>query len=151
MDWQTMAYFRRQWRLLNLIRSMDPALLNDLISPWWRPMVLLAVTVVSVAIAVIAVRVTVSFDLNEWLRDRRDAKVRKTKMKLAKRCEHVWTLCHASMYSRCNLCLAFIPTTTLLATLDDPQVSIAGQSYNAVYRTTAGGVVATDPVGNRRK
>ena len=114
-------------------------------------MALIVVTVLAIVVGIIAVRVTIRFDLNAWLRDRREAKILKSKMKLAKQCDHMWTLYHASPYSRCNLCLAYIATTTLLVFQDDPRVSIAGESWNHMFRTVAGGVIAQSPAGHRRK
>ena len=53
---------------------------------------------------IIAVRVTIKFDLNVWLKDRRMAKNLKNRIKQADQCGHMWTL-----YRTRTLAMQFLP------------------------------------------
>ena len=130
---------------------MDPAILNELFSPWWRPIVAIATTVFIVVVGIIAVRFTVKFDLNVWLRDRRDAKALKERKKRVDGCGHVWTLYRFSQFSQCNFCLAYIATSSLVVFYDSPAVSIAGEDWDLLLNPPAGSIIVANPIGTRHK
>ena len=103
---------------------MEPGILNELLSPWWRTVVSLAAAMLVVVAGAVGIKLAIRFDINVWLQDRRNAKALKERIKRADKCGHVWTLYHASTFSQCNLCLAYIATSTLLVFDNDPQVSV---------------------------
>ena len=126
---------------------MEPELLNELLSPWWRLPLSITVTVFAVVVGAIGVKLAIKFDINVWLQDRRSAKAFKARKKHADRCRHMWTLYHASPFSLCNLCLAYIATSTLLLYFDSPEVIIVGENWGYLLKPAAGSVVAMHPVG----
>lgn len=128
---------------------MDPEILNELLSPWWRPMTTLAVGMLVVVAGAVGIKLAIRFDINLWLQDRRNAKALKERIKRADNCEHVWTLYHASPFSQCNLCLAYIATSTLLLFRGDPELSLAGQTYSHMISPNAGDLVVQNPLGVR--
>ena len=100
-------------------------------------------TAVVVVLGIVAIRITITFDINIWLQDRRVAKPRNEDLRRANRCADAWTISHASTYSRCNLCLAYIPTKSLL--LLESAVAIAGIDRVNRLLPQAGEVVVSDP------
>ena len=88
---------------------MEAEVLEQLILPWWKlPLYMLAVVVSGVAI-----RIAIKFDVNEWLKQRKEGRTKKDMEKAATTCGHLWTYYPHSPFSTCNLCLALIPTSTL--------------------------------------
>ena len=114
-------------------------------------MLMVAAAMVLLLVGTIGFKFAIAFDINAWLSARRDAKALKVKMKNARRCGHLWTLYHASPYSKCNLCAAYVATTTLLMLSDDPKIRIAGENWNLQIHIRSAGALVHDPVGTRRK
>ena len=128
---------------------MDATLLNELVSPWWKPIVFTAAMCLIIIAGIIAVRVTIRFDLNVWLKDRRGAKAEKNQMKVVNGCAHEWTLYSRSSYSRCNVCMGLIATTTLMA-YRSPEVVILGENRGRMINPRAGEILVSDPLGARQ-
>ena len=94
---------------------MDCSLLDALFVPWWKPVLFIPATALSLALSVVAVRFTISFDLNAWLRKREESRFNAEALKRAEQCMHAWTLYPSSPYSQCASCQAWIPTSILVA------------------------------------
>ena len=90
---------------------MESTILESLFLPWWKGLLyILALTVSAVTI-----RLTINFDLNEFLKRRRQIQLTNAMGKLADKCRHAWTLYPDGPYSHCALCQAWIATSFLLA------------------------------------
>ena len=122
---------------------METAVLEALFLPWWK----IVLYIGALAVAIITIRFTISFNINFWLESRRAAKAIKERRKRARSCRHFWTLYHSSQYSRCNRCAAFIATTTLLAFESDPLVLIAGDNWGDRINPGQRSILVEDPRG----
>ena len=102
-------------------------------------------------LAIVAVRIVITFDGNKWLEGREVARQRKEGLKHAMNCAHAWTLYHASPYSQCNNCLALIATSTLLSfqNWSAPRPLILGESYGFIIDASEGAIVVSDFIGKR--
>ena len=129
---------------------MDPTLLNELVSPWWKPIVFTAAMFLIIIAGIIVVRVTIKFDLNVWLQDRRDAKALKNRIKQADQCGHMWTLYRNSPFSLCNLCQAHIATSTLLLVRSHPEVTIVAENRDLMTTPGGGDVIVPNPFRTRQ-
>ena len=89
---------------------METSIIEALVLPWWKIVIYVALSV----IAVITVKFTVTFDLNTWLKERRETKKLKESEQIVSECAHIWTLYICSPYSRCDKCLVLISTAILL-------------------------------------
>ena len=121
---------------------MDVALAEALFLPWWKGILY----ILAIAFSIVAVKVTINFDLNEWQKSRKEAKSNAQLKKLAKKCRHMWTLYPNSPLSRCNKCYAFITTSILLfarATGDDKLIILA--EYPRGVISQEGSIIVTVP------
>ena len=124
---------------------MDP-LLEQLLLPWWK----IIAYFLALVVGVIGIRVSLKFDVNTWMEQRRKSKLLADQRRRAAKCGHVWTLYPSSVYSQCNFCLAYIQTSTLLVGQQlDVQPTIVGTNYAAVLNPTEGAIVATGYIGHR--
>ena len=105
----------------------------------------------SLVLMFLTVRIAINFDVNAWMESRRKSKGIKAKQKRSMNCSHAWTLYHLSPFSQCNYCLAWIATSTLLATLQlsDCKPIIFGESHRIFATPSDGDIVVTDFVGKR--
>ena len=90
--------------------TMDGNFLETLFLPWWKGLVY----IFALTLSVVAIRVTIRFDLNAWLKRRDSAKRFAAIMKHAKTCRHAWTLYPSSPFSPCAKCQAWISTSILV-------------------------------------
>ena len=127
---------------------MEALTLEAFLLPWWKPVVWLFAFV----LAIVAVRIVITFDGNKWLEDREVARQRKEGLKHATNCAHAWTLYHRSHFSSCNNCLALIATSTLLTyrrNWSGPRPLILGESYGLTIDASVGAIVVSDFIGKR--
>ena len=105
------------------------------------------VAVVGLIGAVVAFRIR--FDLNVWLRDRRDEKILKEFNKRADRCAHAWTLYPNDTYSQCVGCEAWIQTNMLLAArrVGDVKPLILGERPGVVVKHDGPFVLVNNYIG----
>ena len=85
-------------------------MLEELLVPWWK----ILLYMLGLIATLVVIRIVIKFDVNQWQKDRREAKARKDGEKVVTQCGHVWTLYPHSEFSQCNVCLALIKTLTLL-------------------------------------
>ena len=126
---------------------MDSSTLEALILPWWKlPIYLLAIT-----LSIVTIRVSIRFDINSWLQERRKLRERKQRLKFVEQCQHLWTLYTASPHSRCNRCNALIATTTVQAELElsHDKPLIAGVSNNLIANSNEGDILVSNSIGAR--
>lgn len=90
---------------------METSVAESIFLPWWK----ILVYVTAVVIATVAIRITVKFDLNAFLKDRREDKKLSERKRDIEKCAHIWTLYTNSPYSRCDRCLCLISTSILLS------------------------------------
>ena len=127
--------------------DMETTILEALFLPWWKILAYIGAT----ALAAIAIRITVKFDANTWLENKRSANAIKESRKRATVCRHVWTLYTHSQYSVCNQCEALIATSTLLLFRNDREVLIAGQVSGMQIIGKEGSILVDSPYGNIRR
>ena len=124
---------------------MESSLIETLIVPWWK----VIVYSLAIAVSILAIRISIKVDLNKWSSDRRDAKLQKEKIKLAKKCMHAWTLYPSNHLSFCSMCHAGISTSILMAArliADVKPIILAAHPWVTITppRTT---VVVSDYIG----
>ena len=127
---------------------MENSILENLLLPWWKILLYLFAAVV----AVFTIKVSLTFNLNTWLQDRKKAKEVEELKKIASECGHVWTLYPGSVYSRCNLCLAFIATSTLVYAKEhfDKRPLFAGVHHGVHIVPPKPSIMVTDYIGKRK-
>ena len=128
---------------------MDNSIVGALILPWWK----MILYILALALAIVTVRISVKFDVNAWLQSGKIAKDNKRRVVDADNCPHLWTVYHSSPYSRCNLCQAWIATSTLLLArvYFEPKPIIAGESYSLLVSPQPNEVVVGDYIGAKSK
>ena len=125
---------------------MDP-LLEQLLLPWWKIIVYFGALV----LGGIGIKVSLTFNVNTWMEERRKSKAHAEHRKRASKCGHRWTLYPNSVYSQCNLCLVNIPTSTLLAAEQfKVKPIILAKNHGVMINLSAGALVTTDYVGQRK-
>ena len=127
--------------------EVESTLLEQLLIPWWKPVVYVATLV----IAAVTIRVSIKLDFNEWQKNRQRERRTKEQQKAAERCSHVWTLYPQSQYSICNICQVLHSTSTLMALRGSPDIVIAGERYGMEIKADAGALIAMDPYGRRKR
>ena len=126
---------------------MDGSIVGMLLSYWWQ----ICAILLTVVFAVIAIQVTVQFDVNVWLEYRRKSKEMQERMDIASACKHMWTLYRDYPYSRCNMCHAFISTSTLLflQEFSDEKPPIMGEGVGMGEGVNKGDILVKDAFGGR--
>ena len=127
--------------------EVESTLLEQLLIPWWKPVVYVATLV----IAAVTIRISIKFDFNEWQKNRQRERRTKEQQKAVERCSHVWTLYPHSQYSICNICQVLHSTSTLMALRGSPGIVIAGERYGMDIKAEAGALIAMDPYGRRKR
>ena len=89
---------------------MESSIWEAVFLPWWKGLIYM----VSLVLSVIAVKVTITFDLSDWLKERKKAKELSERKRVVSKCAHIWTVYSVSPYSRCDRCMALASTTLLL-------------------------------------
>ena len=127
---------------------MENSILDQLLLPWWKIVVYFLVVV----LAAISVKVSLTFNVNTWLQDRRKAQAVKERKRTVGECGHAWTLYPDSVYSQCNLCLAYINTSTLLTAEKHFAIKpiIMGTHFRVTVAPTEGSMVVGDYSGQRK-
>ncbi|MCY4530657.1 MAG: hypothetical protein OXD46_16720 [Chloroflexi bacterium] len=125
---------------------MDSSLVGVVDDSWWKIILIIA----TLAFATIAVKITFKFDINKYLKRGRKAKKEKERRNFVEDCRHGWTLYHASPYSQCNLCMAFIATAVLLniRKLDiRPPAMILAESHTIIPKPAKGAIFVASYMG----
>ena len=126
---------------------MESSIAEAVLLPWWK----IAIYIASLVLAVITIKVTITLDLNDWLKERKEASQAKRREKAAKKCKHFWTLYTHSHFSRCNNCLVLIATSTLQVarSLSNHKPLIAGVVQQMVIEPGVNELVTNDYIGVR--
>ena len=127
---------------------MESKILEELLSPWWK----ILLYMLGLVATAVAIKIVIKFDVNQWLRDLREGKIRRASAVRAEQCGHMWTLYTHCIYSQCNMCLAFIPTSTLQFARNhlDIKPLIVGIAEGIMITPGVGDIVATNYIGNRK-
>lgn len=105
---------------------MDSSFLEALLLPWWKVVTYL----LTLTVSAIAIKVTINFDLNEWLKQRRTNKLLEEIGNRSLECSHGWTLYPNNAYSQCVGCQAWIATGLLVTAR---QLGVEGLMILAEY------------------
>ena len=126
---------------------MDSAVLEAILLPWWKLVIYMA----TVTLGIIAVRISIKFDVNKWLKTRNEAKRIKDREKASRNCKHIWTLYTNSPYSRCDNCLVLISTSILVAARAglNPKPVISGHT-SLLMTPGADELVTSGYIGDRK-
>ena len=126
---------------------MENSLIESLILPWWK----IPVYILTVALGTIAIRVSVKFDINAWLKTRKESKELRDRGKASERCPHIWTLYPHSPYSRCDRCLVLISTSLLTAARahGNPRPVISGQMVELLMKPGENDIITVNYMGAR--
>ena len=124
---------------------MENTILEAFFIPWWKGLLY----VLAITLSAVVIRVSINFDLNEWLKSRETAKYMNEIKKRAERCRHAWTLYRSSPFSSCANCQAWISTSTLLAAMQygDIKPIIFAEQYGVVAKHKGGMIVVNDYIG----
>ncbi len=129
---------------------MESSILETLLVPWWKIVVYFATAVVGV----IGIKISLTFDINTWMQDRRKEKKINELKKIASECGHVWTLYPDSRFSQCNLWMSFIATSTLTLAVANVHLKekplFAGTFYQGHIEPPEGTFGVSDYVGQRK-
>lgn len=129
---------------------MDSLIVEELVSRWWWT---LPVTIVTICLSIIAIRLSIKFDLNDWQEARRRDKSTKEMMKAIERCGHMWTLYRQGPYSICDKCQVAISTSRLLSAQQygNPKPLIMHEMLGAYVTLPGGYPITTGWIGARDK
>ncbi len=125
---------------------MDSSLVEVVDDSWWKIILIIA----TLAFATIAVKITFKFDINKHLKRGRKARKEKERRNFVEDCPHGWTLYHASPYSQCNRCMAFIATAVWLNIRKlniRPPAMILAESYNIIPKPGKGAIFVANYIG----
>ena len=128
---------------------MESSIAEAVLLPWWK----IVIYIVSLVLAVITIKVTVTFNLNDWLRGRKEAKDLRERRKVIGECPHVWTLYADNPYSRCDLCLALISTSLLMFARErgNPPPAISGELHGIMMKPGRNEIVIRNYIGAKIK
>ena len=126
---------------------MESSIAEAVLLPWWKIVIYIA----SLVLAVITIKVTITFDLNVWLKERKEAKELREREKASRKCAHIWTLYPNNPYSRCDRCLILISTSILLTAraVLEPKPVISGELHGIIMKPGKNEMVTSDYVGAR--
>ena len=104
---------------------METSVLEIILIPWWK----FPIYIATATIGIIAIRISIKFDVNAWLKVRKESKELNDREKASIKCLHIWTLYTDSPHSRCDKCLVLISTSILFFARAylDPKPVISGQ------------------------
>ena len=94
--------------------------------------------------------VNIKLDFNNWVQDRRQAKIANRHRKLVDRCKHTWTLYPQSQFSMCNKCLGLISTPTLMDLPDELHWLVRGVAEHQSIKACKNSIVVPSPVNDKR-
>ena len=126
---------------------MESSIAETVLLPWWKIVIYIA----SLVLAVITIRVTITFDINSWLKERKEAKELRDRDKASRNCQHIWTLYPNSPYSRCDNCLILISTGILITarTYLPHKPVISGELAGMLMKPGRNEMVTTNYLGAR--
>ena len=126
---------------------METSIAEAVLLPWWKPVVYIVVA----TLGIIAIRISVKFDVNAWLKDRKEAKELKDREKASRKCQHIWTLYPNNPYSRCDNCLILISTSILLfaRAYSETKPVISGELHGIMMKPGRNEMVTSNYVGTR--
>ena len=126
---------------------MESSIAEAVLLPWWKIVIYIA----SLVLAVITIKITITFNLNDWLKERKEAKELKDRQKASRKCQHIWTLYPNSPYSRCDDCLVLISTGILITarTYLDPKPVVSGELAGMLMKPGRNEMVTTNYLGAR--
>lgn len=124
---------------------METSIAEAVLLPWWKIIIYIA----SLVLAVVTIKITITFNLNEWLKTLREAKELRDRQKASRKCQHIWTLYTGSPYSRCDNCLILISTGILLTARAylDPKPVISGELHGMLMKPGKNEITTTNYVG----
>ena len=113
-------------------------LIESLLLPWWKVVIYIVVTVLTV-------RIAITLNINEWMKSRAQSKAQRDRVKRVEECKHAWTLHHYGLYSQCVSCHAFISNSLLVMArnVQDPDLLIVGEVRGVAITPGEGDLVAT--------
>ena len=126
---------------------MENSVVESLFLPWWK----IPIYIVLASLGTIAIRISFKFDINVWLKARKEAKELRDSRKASRECAHIWTLYPDGPYSRCDKCLVLISTSILIsacAYLDSKPV-VSGQMARILMKPGRNEIVTSDYIGAR--
>ena len=126
---------------------MDEFSWGTYLLPWWKPLAYLGgLTAIGATI-----RLSLTFNFNEYLKEREARKAQKERMRDVKSCAHIWTLYPSSEFSQCNLCMAIIKTSTLLFANEhvDPKPVIIATRVGININPGGSAIQVSSYIGNR--
>lgn len=127
---------------------METSVAEALLLPWWKIVIYILVA----AIGIVTIRIGVKFDINTWLKERKEAKILKDREKASMQCQHLWTLYPNSPYSRCDKCLILISTSILnfAKMYSNPKPVISGIASGFLMKPGTNELVTSDYIGGKR-
>lgn len=127
-------------------------MVEELLLPWWK----LPFYALALGLMVLSIRVAITFNMNDFLENRRQDKLNRYNLKRANQCSHCWTLFVDSPHSRCDFCNGLISTTLLLTmqqlALQEDDIThpmISGQVRGITIEPQEGGILVSDYIGKR--
>lgn len=124
---------------------METSVLETILIPWWKFPIYIAIA----TIGMVVIRISIKFDVNAWLKTRKESKELNDRKKASIKCRHIWTLYADSPHSRCNKCLVLISTSTLFTARAylDPKPVISGQITGRMINPGQNELQTSDYIG----
>ena len=126
---------------------MENSLVEALLLPWWKPVIYM----VTVTLGAITFKISVNFDINTWLKERKESKELRDREKASRKCSHIWTLYTHSPYSRCDKCLILISTSILnfASEYSSTKPLISGIANGVLMKPGTKEIVTSDYIGSK--
>lgn len=120
---------------------METSIAEAVLLPWWKIVIYIASLVLAV--------ITITFNLNDWLEERKQATRLRDRQKASSKCQHIWTLYADNPYSRCDKCLTLISTGILLTARAylNPKPFISGEMRGMMMKPGKNEMVTTNYMG----
>ena len=130
--------------------ELDSELIEQLLLPWWKGVVYILVIAFSAVASAVAIKITFTFNLNEWMERKAEERTTREVRKRAMDCAHSWTLYPSSPYSQCVSCQSWISTSILMVAREygvSPAPRILAEFPGAVVQPRRGMVVVSNYMG----
>ena len=126
---------------------MENSLIEALLLPWWKPVIYM----VTVTLGAITFKISVKFDINTWLKERKESKELRDREKASRKCSHIWTLYTHSPYSRCDKCLILISSSilNLARVYSSTKPLISGIANGVLMKPGTKEIVTSDYIGSK--
>lgn len=127
---------------------METSVLETILIPWWK----FPIYIATATIGIIAIRISIKFDVNAWLKMRKESKELNDRKKASIKCRHIWTLYTDSPYSRCDKCLVLISTSILFTAraYHDPKLVISAQIMGMMIKPGQNELQTSNYIGTTR-